>query len=190
MDYRIEKDTMGEVKVPATAYYGAQTQRSIDNFQIAQDINKMPKEIIRAFAYLKKAAAIITNKGGRTCHAAIVAREMGVPAIVACGNATEVLNEGQMITASCAEGDEGFIYDGALAFETIETNLHDLAKIETPLMLNVGSPANALHYAGLTNKGVGLAREEFIIKNYIGVNPLALFGHQTINDADLSKKIK
>jgi pyruvate, water dikinase len=138
---------------------------------------------------MKKAAAIITNKGGRTCHAAIVAREMGVPAIVACGNATELLSEGQLITASCSEGDEGFIYEGALAFETIETNLRDLAKIETPLMLNVGSPANAFQYAGLPHKGVGLAREEFIINNYIGVHPLALLGHQTINDAELSKQI-
>jgi pyruvate, water dikinase len=139
---------------------------------------------------MKKAAAIITNKGGRTCHAAIVAREMGVPAIVACGNATELLSEGQLITASCAEGDEGFIYEGALAFETIETKLNELPNIDTALMLNVGSPANAFYYAGLPHKGVGLAREEFIINNYIGVHPLALLGHQSINDAALSKQIK
>jgi pyruvate, water dikinase len=139
---------------------------------------------------MKKASAIITNKGGRTCHAAIVAREMGVPAIVACRNATELLYEGQLITASCAEGDEGFVYDDALAYETIETNLKELPHIETPLMLNVGSPASAFQYAGLPHKGVGLAREEFIINNYIGVHPLALLGHHAIGDDDLSKQIK
>jgi pyruvate, water dikinase len=139
---------------------------------------------------MKKASAIITNKGGRTCHAAIVAREMGVPAIVACRNATELLYEGQLITASCAEGDEGFVYDDALAYETIETNLKELPTVATPLMLNVGSPASAFQYAGLPHKGVGLAREEFIINNYIGVHPLALLGHHAIGDDELSKEIK
>ena len=96
---------------------------------------------------MKKASAIITNKGGRTCHAAIVAREMGVPAIVGCGNATEILKENQAVTVSCAEGDEGMIYEGEVDFTLIETDLQDLPEDTTPLMLNVGSPAMAFQYA-------------------------------------------
>lgn len=138
---------------------------------------------------MKKASAIITNKGGRTCHAAIVAREMGVPAIVGCGNATDILQEGQLVTASCAEGDEGLIYEGALEYERIETNLDDLPTIKTPLMLNVGSPGMAFSYANLPHSGVGLAREEFIINNYIQAHPLALLKHQELNDAELSSSI-
>lgn len=139
---------------------------------------------------MKKAAAIITNKGGRTCHAAIVAREMGVPAIVGCGNATELLSEGLVVTASCAEGDQGFIYPGKLPFLTIETDLDSLPSIATPLMLNVGSPAMAFQYAHLPHHGVGLAREEFIINNYIGIHPLALLTHKALNDDALSNQIQ
>ncbi len=139
---------------------------------------------------MKKAAAIITNKGGRTCHAAIVAREMGVPAIVGCGNATELLKNGQLVTASCAEGDEGRVYHGAIPFSTIETNLADLPQIHTSLMLNVASPAMAFQFAQLPNKGVGLAREEFIINNYIKVHPLALLHHRLLQDDALSNTIE
>jgi len=139
---------------------------------------------------MKKAAAIITNKGGRTCHAAIVAREMGVPAIVGCGHATEILTEGQLITASCAQGDEGLIYEGALAFRKIETDLSDLPVLNTPLMLNVGTPAMAFNYAYLPHRGVGLAREEFIINNYIGVHPMALLKHRDLKDKELTELIQ
>jgi pyruvate, water dikinase len=139
---------------------------------------------------MKKAAAIITNKGGRTCHAAIVAREMGVPAIVGCGNATDLLNSGQVITASCAEGDAGIIYEGELSFAKTETRLDELPSIKTPLMLNVGSPAMAFSYAYLPNAGVGLAREEFIINNYIQAHPLALLRHRQLKDKELSSAIE
>jgi len=139
---------------------------------------------------MKKASAIITNKGGRTCHAAIVAREMGVPAIVGCGNATEILREKQIVTVSCAEGDEGFIYSGEVDFTKIETDLKDLPKIKTPLMLNVGSPAMAFQYAHLPNAGVGLARQEFIINNHIRVHPMALLKHKELNDSKLSEEIE
>jgi pyruvate,water dikinase len=139
---------------------------------------------------MKKAAAIITNKGGRTCHAAIVAREMGVPAIVGCGNATEFLTEGQLVTASCAEGEEGFIYKGKLIYETFETNLDELPVFNTPIMLNTGSPATAFGFAHLPHSGVGLAREEFIINNYIRAHPLALLRHRELNDAALSADIR
>ena len=139
---------------------------------------------------MKKASAIITNKGGRTCHAAIVARELGVPAIVGCGNATEILSTGQEVTASCAEGDEGIIYEGIISFKTIETDLNDLPKVKTPIMLNVASPNLAFKFSHLPNAGVGLAREEFIINNFIQVHPLALMQHTTLGDAELSKAIK
>jgi pyruvate,water dikinase len=139
---------------------------------------------------MKKAAAIVTNKGGRTCHAAIVAREMGVPAIVGCGNATEVLSQFGQITVSCAEGDEGFVYEGKLPFRITETRLDDLPSTNTALMLNVASPALAFRFAPIPNKGVGLAREEFIINNYIGVHPLALLHHQNLNDKELSAMIR
>ena len=138
---------------------------------------------------MKKASAIITNKGGRTCHAAIVAREMGVPAIVGCGNVTDILENGQRITASCSEGDTGFIYEGSIHFEKIETDLTDLPEVETPIMLNVASPDMAFKFSNLPHSGVGLAREEFIINNYIQVHPLALLKHKELNDEKLSEKI-
>jgi pyruvate, water dikinase len=139
---------------------------------------------------MKMASAIITNKGGRTCHAAIVAREMGVPAIVGCGNATELLHNGQLVTVSCAEGEEGYVYEGKLSVDRIETDLSELPAITTPLMLNVGSPATAFNYAHLPHKGVGLAREEFIINTYIKAHPMALLQHPQLNDPQLSAAIK
>jgi pyruvate,water dikinase len=138
---------------------------------------------------MKQASAIITNKGGRTCHAAIVAREMGVPAIVGSGNATEILLDGQLITASCAEGEEGYIYDGEMRYQQTEYDLRDLPPVKTDIMLNVASPSLAFQFSHLPNKGVGLAREEFIINNYIQVHPLALMQHQHLNDEALSKAI-
>lgn len=139
---------------------------------------------------MKKAAAIITNKGGRTCHAAIVARELGVPAIVGCGNATDILQEMQLVTASCGEGEQGIVYDGAIPFIREEYDLRNLPEIKTQLMLNVASPGMSFRFSHLPNKGVGLAREEFIINNYIQVHPLALMKHQELNDARLSEDIK
>ena len=139
---------------------------------------------------MKMASAIITNKGGRTCHAAIVAREMGLPAIVGCGNATEYLRDAQLVTASCAEGEEGFIYAGELEVQTTETRLDDQPELSTPIMLNTGSPATAFGYAHLPHSGVGLARQEFIVNNYIKAHPLALLQHQYLKDSRLSAEIK
>ncbi len=126
---------------------------------------------------MKIASAIVTNKGGRTCHAAIVARELGVPAIVGCGNATDILKEGQAVTVSCAEGDEGFVYDGKIEYKKIETDLSQIPVVKTPIMLNVASPSMAFRFSHLPHAGVGLAREEFIINNYIQAHPLALMQH-------------
>jgi pyruvate,water dikinase len=139
---------------------------------------------------MKKASAIITNKGGRTCHAAIVARELGVPAIVGCGNITELLQEGQIITVSCAEGDEGYVYEGEIKYEKSEYDLRNLPKVKTDIMLNVASPSLAFQFSHLPNKGVGLAREEFIINNYIQVHPLALLNHRSLNDQALTVEIE
>ena len=139
---------------------------------------------------MKKASAIITNKGGRTCHAAIVARELGVPAIVGCGNATDILSTGQIVTASCCEGDEGIVYEGNIPYKKIETDLNDLPNVKTPIMLNVASPNLAFRFSHLPNAGVGLAREEFIINNYIQIHPMALLKHKELNDAELSATIK
>lgn len=139
---------------------------------------------------MKKASAIITNKGGRTCHAAIVARELGVPAIVGTLHATEELKSGQKVTVSCGEGDEGIVYNGDIAFEKIEYRLDDLPFVKTPLMLNVASPSMAFTFSHLPNSGVGLAREEFIINNYIQVHPLALLRHKKMNDEGLTAIIE
>jgi len=138
---------------------------------------------------MKKASAIVTNKGGRTCHAAIVAREMGLPAIVGSMNATKLLRNNQSVTISCCEGDVGFVYDGFVEYEKNETNLRDLPQIATPIMLNVGSPESAFKFSNLPNSGVGLAREEFIINNYIKAHPLALLKHREIGDSKLTEEI-
>jgi len=139
---------------------------------------------------MKKASAIITNKGGRTCHAAIVAREMGLTAIVGCNNVTEILQDDDLVTVSCAEGETGLVYKGIIDFEKTETNIDDLPKIDTPIMFNIASPEIAFKFSHLPNAGVGLAREEFIINNYIKIHPLALLNHNKIADKNLSNQIK
>ena len=123
---------------------------------------------------MKRAAAIVTNRGGRTCHAAIIARELGIAAVVGCGDATTRIHEGQLVTVSCAEGDTGFIYEGALDFEQRQIELDALPEIPLKIMMNVGNPDRAFDFAGIPNRGVGLARLEFIINRMIGVHPRAL----------------
>lgn len=123
---------------------------------------------------MKRAAAIVTNRGGRTCHAAIIARELGIPAIVGCGNATEMLQEGEIVTVSCAEGDTGYVYRGKLDFEVQRTDLGTLPELPVKIMMNVGNPELAFEFAQIPNAGVGLARVEFVINNVIGVHPRAI----------------
>ena len=125
---------------------------------------------------MKKAAAIVTNRGGRTCHAAIIARELGIPAVVGCHNATELLTEGEIVTVSCAEGDTGNVYQGRLAFTTSVQAKMDLPPLPVKFMLNVGNPTLAFEFAQLPAAGVGLARVEFIINNLIGIHPKAVLG--------------
>jgi pyruvate,water dikinase len=138
---------------------------------------------------MKRASAIVTNRGGRTCHAAIIARELGIPAVVGCGNATEQLSEGTLVTVSCAEGDTGHIYDGLLETEISEIQRGVLPEIKTKIMMNVGNPQLAFDFAQLPNAGVGLARLEFIINNNIGVHPKAILDYPAI-DADLKKAVE
>ncbi|HEY9804902.1 MAG TPA: phosphoenolpyruvate synthase [Leptolyngbyaceae cyanobacterium] len=138
---------------------------------------------------MKRASAIITNSGGRTCHAAIIARELGVPAIVGCGNATQVLTTGQEVTVSCAEGEEGKVYPGLLPFEVKEVPLENLPRTRTQILMNVGNPQEAFSLSAIPNDGVGLARTEFIIANQIQVHPLALIHYDKLEDAEEKAKV-
>jgi pyruvate,water dikinase len=138
---------------------------------------------------MKRASAIVTNRGGRTCHAAIIARELGIPAVVGCGDATEHLKDGTLVTVSCAEGDTGFIYDGLLDTEVTEVQRGAMPEIALKVMMNVGNPQLAFDFCQLPNSGVGLARLEFIINNNIGVHPKAILDYPNI-DADLKKAVE
>ncbi|HSO79322.1 MAG TPA: phosphoenolpyruvate synthase, partial [Chromatiaceae bacterium] len=137
---------------------------------------------------MKRAAAIVTNRGGRTCHAAIIARELGVPAVVGCVDATEKVSEGQPVTVSCAEGDTGFIYEGALPFEHKIIEMSHMPDVPVKIMMNVGNPDRAFAFAATPNAGVGLARLEFIINNMIGIHPKALLEYDQL-PADLKARI-
>ncbi|WP_136706583.1 phosphoenolpyruvate synthase [Agromyces sp. H66] len=141
---------------------------------------------------MKRASAIITNRGGRTCHAAIIARELGIPAVVGTGDATSVLVDGTDVTVSCAEGDEGFVYAGRLAYEELETALDRMPQAPVKIMMNVGTPDQAFSFAKLPNKGVGLARLEFLINRQIGIHPRALLEFDTLAPdlkAEVAKRI-
>jgi len=138
---------------------------------------------------MKRASAIVTNRGGRTCHAAIIARELGIPAVVGCGDATDLLKEGTLVTVSCSEGDTGFIYDGLLETEVTEVQRGEMPEIDIQLMMNIGNPQLAFDFAQLPNHGVGLARLEFIINNNIGVHPKAILDYPNV-DNDLKKAVE
>ena len=131
---------------------------------------------------MKRAAAIVTNRGGRTCHAAIIARELGIPAVVGCGDATATIEDGDPVTVSCAEGDEGFVYAGALEFDEKLIELDALPDVPVKIMMNVGNPDRAFDFANIPNRGVGLARLEFIINRMIGVHPQALLEYDQLDD--------
>ena len=137
---------------------------------------------------MKKASAIVTNRGGRTCHAAIIARELGIPAVVGCNNATKSILDGQEVTVSCAEGDEGIIYEGILQYEENQIKINSLPEIPVKIMMNVGNPDRAFSFAAIPNHGVGLARLEFIINRMIGVHPKALLNYDSM-DKDTKSQI-
>jgi pyruvate,water dikinase len=138
---------------------------------------------------MKRAAAIVTNRGGRTCHAAIIARELGIPAVVGCGDATHTVREGQEVTVSCAEGDTGYVYEGLLDFERKQVELDSLPKIPVKIMMNVGNPERAFDFANIPHRGVGLARLEFIINRMIGVHPRALLEFDSL-DGELQEQVR
>jgi len=138
---------------------------------------------------MKRASAIVTNRGGRTCHAAIIARELGIPAVVGCGNATKLIAPDQEVTVSCAEGDTGNIYDGLLDFEINESEISNMPELPFKIMMNVGNPDRAFDFARLPHFGIGLARLEFIINRMIGVHPRALLEFDTLEDDDLKATI-
>jgi len=138
---------------------------------------------------MKRAAAIVTNSGGRTCHAAIVSRELGLPAIVGAGTATDVLDTGRTVTVSCAEGEVGVVYDGRLEHAVERIELKDLARPKTKIMMNVGNPEEAFALSFIPNDGVGLAREEFIITTYIKIHPLALLDYDHLDDPGVKAEI-
>jgi pyruvate,water dikinase len=138
---------------------------------------------------MKRASAIVTNRGGRTCHAAIIARELGIPAVVGCGDATETLKTGMLVTVSCAEGDTGNIYDGLLETEVTEVQRGDMPEIDLKITMNVGNPQLAFDFCQIPNHGVGLARLEFVINNNIGVHPKAILDYPNV-DADLKKAVE
>ncbi len=138
---------------------------------------------------MKRASAIVTNRGGRTCHAAIIARELGIPAVVGCGDATELLKDGMLVTVSCAQGDTGFIYDGLLETEVTEVQRGAMPESPVKIMMNVGNPQLAFDFCQLPNEGVGLARLEFIINNNIGVHPKAILDYPNV-DTDLKKAVE
>ncbi|PJE81862.1 phosphoenolpyruvate synthase [Candidatus Pacearchaeota archaeon CG10_big_fil_rev_8_21_14_0_10_32_42] len=139
---------------------------------------------------MKKASAIVTDKGGRTCHAAIVSRELGIPAVVGTDNATEVLKNNMFVTVSCAEGEQGFVYKGKLKYKIKEHNLQKLPKTKTKIMMNIGTPERAFEQSFIPNDGIGLAREEFIINSYIKIHPNALINFKKIKDLKLKKEIE
>lgn len=139
---------------------------------------------------MKRAAAVITNRGGRTCHAAIIARELGIPAVVGCGNATEVLKDGAAVTVSCAEGETGFVYADTLPFERLSLNVDTVPALPVKVMLNVGNPERAFAFQSIPNAGVGLARLEFLISNTIGIHPHALLNFETLTDKALQQQIQ
>ena len=130
---------------------------------------------------MKRAAAIVTNRGGRTCHAAIIARELGIPAVVGTGRATRTLADGRPVTVSCAEGDTGYVYAGRLDFTVTETELASMPDLDVKIMMNVGTPDQAFAFSRLPNAGVGLARLEFIINRQIGIHPKALLEFDTLD---------
>jgi pyruvate,water dikinase len=138
---------------------------------------------------MKKASAIVTNRGGRTCHAAIIAREMGVPAVVGCGDATDKIADGAPVTVSCAEGDIGYIYKEELEYKCDSIEINSMPEIPVKIMMNVGNPERAFDFAQLPNEGIGLARLEFIINNMIGIHPKALINYETLEDQKLKTKI-
>ncbi len=188
----------GNVLVTGQAVGDMIGQGEVNNILSSEDIDKFKKGQVLVTdmtdpdwePIMKIASAIVTNRGGRTCHAAIVSRELGIPCVIGTDNATKILKNGDRVTVSCAEGERGKVYEGLLEFEVKETNLKELPRMRTKIMMNVGIPEKAFFQGQIPCDGVGLAREEFIINSYIGIHPLALVHYQELKErAKTDKKI-
>jgi pyruvate, water dikinase len=168
--------------------------------RIIKDINEMhrvqPGEVLVSDMtdpdwepIMKRAAAIVTNRGGRTCHAAIIARELGIPAVVGCGDATKTIGDGDEVTVSCAEGDAGYVYQGLLPYQRLYLDVNTMPPLPLKIMLNLGNPERAFAFQAIPNAGVGLARLEFLISNTIGIHPKALLNYDSLQDKELKQFI-
>ncbi len=194
-EYRLQEQASALVEGRAVgASIAAGTARVITRAEQLRDFR--PGEVLVSVTttpdwepVMKTAAAIVTDRGGRTCHAAIIARELGIPAVVGCGNATQLIADGDPVTVSCAEGDSGHVYPGRLRFELRETDLSDLARPHTEVMLNLGNPELAFQVGQLPSDGVGLARMEFIISDSIRAHPMALLHPEKITDGEARKAV-
>jgi pyruvate,water dikinase len=194
-DYRLKKT--GKVLITGTAVGAKIGQGPVSLIKSVKEISRFKPGSVLVTEMtdpdwepvMKQAAAIVTNSGGRTCHAAIVSRELGIPCVVGTNRGTELLKNGRKVTVSCAEGEVGKVYDGLLPFEVIKTNLHKQSRPHTKIMMNVGEPQQAFTLSFIPNDGVGLAREEFIINNAIKVHPLALINFDRLKDARAKAKI-
>ncbi|MBE1274043.1 phosphoenolpyruvate synthase [Enterovibrio baiacu] len=174
---------------------GVRVVASLDEMSLVQDGDVLVTDMTDPDwePVMKKAAAIVTNRGGRTCHAAIIARELGIPAIVGCGDATSKLSDGAEVTISCAEGETGYVYDGKLDFVVRQSAVDELPLLPTKVMMNVGNPDRAFDFAQIPNEGVGLARLEFIINKMIGIHPKALLNFDAQSDelkAQINERIR
>lgn len=191
-EYKIQK--RGKIVAQGKSVGSKIGQGKANIIKNVKDINKFKKGQVLVTEItdpdwepiMKIASAIVTNRGGRTCHAAIISRELGIPCIVGTATGTETIKNGKDITVSCAEGEDGFVYDGKMPFKVNTTNLKTLPKTKTKIMMNLGNPEQAFGLASIPNDGIGLAREEFIINNHIGIHPLALRDYAKLKD----KKVK
>ena len=180
----------GEILVSGTAVGGKIGQGIANVIQSTLEMNKFQPEQVLVTSMtdpdwepiMKIASAIVTNKGGRTCHAAIISRELGIPCLIGTGNGDEIIETGQEITVSCCEGETGHVYEGMLEYEVQEFNLEDIPRTRTKIMMNVGMPEKAFSQSMIPNEGVGLAREEFIISSHIGIHPLALLNYDKLRE--------
>lgn len=194
-DYRLSEK--GTLLVSGTSVGSKIGAGVVNNIKSLKDINSFKDGAVLVtemtdpdwVPIMKRASAIVTDKGGRTCHAAIVSRELGIPCVVGTEHGTKTLRDGQAVTVSCAESEEGHVYAGKLKFNVTKTSIKSLTRPKTKIMMNIGSPDQAFHDAMIPNDGVGLAREEFIIDSHIKIHPLALLHYDTLKDANAKKQI-
>ncbi|PID32798.1 phosphoenolpyruvate synthase [Candidatus Saccharibacteria bacterium] len=195
-EYRLKQD--GELLVAGTSVGNKIASGRVSRIVSVDDIDDFQEGDVLVtemtdpdwVPIMKIASAIVTNKGGRTCHAAIVSRELGIPCVVGANNATDRINDGEHVTVDCSAGDSGYVYQGQLDYEVHKTNIKNLERPKTKVMMNIGSPEHAFSYSLIPNDGVGLAREEFIINDHIKIHPLALMHFDKVEDEEVRQQIE